>query len=339
MPDAILGSGGSYSADFGIPQPLARPRPARQRTVLASILFFITLATTTTLGAVVHQASRTDATIDALPYLTPQTVARVWGDPGLLAVGLLFSLPLMFILLAHEAGHWFACRYYRVPATLPYFLPSPFFIGTFGAFIRIRGRIRNKRELFDVGIAGPLAGAVALLPFLVLGIWWSQPALILEVPLQEAQASLIVPGQSLLFKLLSAAFHGPLTLPLGLDLHPFALAAWVGMLATSLNLIPLGQLDGGHILYAVFGRRPWLRLVLWLALLACSALWSGWLLWALILLVVGRHPPLADEGSPLGPGRRRLAWVALALLVLTFMPVPIEILPVGGVEGQLAQLP
>ena len=150
-------------------------RHRRTNTIVAAVLFSCTFVSTTTLGVVVYLGSRTDVTTDLLPFLGPRTLQRVWNDSELLSTGLLFSIPLLLILLAHEMGHYLACRYYRIDSSLPYFLPSPLFIGTFGAFIRIRDRIPGRRELFDVGIAGPIAGFLALIPFLVLGIWWSSP--------------------------------------------------------------------------------------------------------------------------------------------------------------------
>ncbi|MGD2116683.1 MAG: site-2 protease family protein, partial [Acidobacteriota bacterium] len=247
------------------------------------------------------------------------------SDPEILYLGLSFSLPALFILLCHELGHYLACRYYRLPATLPYFLPLPLALGTLGAFIRIRAMIRTKRELFDVGVAGPLAGFVALIPFLVLGVLWSEPVTAADLP-DGVYGSLLVPGDSLALSGLARAFHGPLGDDRILQLHPFALAAWFGLLATSLNLIPLGQLDGGHILYAAVGRiQRRLALPLWLGLLAVALLvWPGWGLWCIVTIAMGlRHPPVYDEQAPLDPARRGLAWVALAVFLLSFMPVPV----------------
>jgi len=230
--------------------------------------------------------------------------------------------------LCHELGHYVICRRYRLPATPPYFIPAPLGLGTFGAFIRIRGAIRSKAELFDVGVGGPIAGFVALLPFLAFGLTLSTPVPVETLPEHEAGAYLIVPGRSLLIRLVSDAIHGPLPSGWVLDLHPFALAGWVGLLATSLNLLPLGQLDGGHIVYAVLGR--WQRRIA-LPLFGLLAIigvlfWKGWLLWALLSLFVGlKHPRVVDEDRPLGRTRQWIALVALGIFILSFMPIPVDL--------------
>src|SRR5262245_24951842 len=152
------------------------PRRERPRYGLALLLFGLTFLSTTTLGPVMVQLSRTDMLTLLGPLLTPEVIAQVWRTPELLRLGLAFSIPALFILLAHEMGHYIACRHYRLPCTLPYFLPVPFNFGTFGAFIKIKAPISSKRQLFDVGIAGPIAGFVALLPFLLYGVARSHPA-------------------------------------------------------------------------------------------------------------------------------------------------------------------
>jgi membrane-associated protease RseP (regulator of RpoE activity) len=286
------------------------------------LLFLATFASTTTLGAVWLALTHPGAPQDLLPWLSPATIRQVWSDPGLLQPGFLFACSALAILLCHELGHYLACRRYGLPATLPYFLPAPVAIGTFGAFIRIRAPIRTKRVLFDIGVTGPLAGFAALLPFLLYGVARSRPVPL--PPLAEG-GFLLVPGPSLALELTSRLFHGPLPEGFVLDLHPFALGAWFGLLATAINLLPLGQLDGGHLLYAAVGsvqRR--LAVPLWLGLAAAGLLWPGWVLWSLAVLVMGlEHPPVRDEASPLGTGRTVLAWLALLVLVLSFMPVPV----------------
>lgn len=303
------------------------PEAVRPRWGLALLLFVLTGLTTTTMGAVWVLYTSTRRMTDLTPLLSPRTVTEIWSDPELLGLGLSFSLPALFILLCHELGHYLACRIYRLPSTLPYFLPLPLALGTLGAFIRIRAVIRTKRELFDVGVAGPLAGFVALLPFLVLGILWSEPVGASEIMTGGyEQVRLLVPGDSLALAGLARLFHGPLGDDQVLQLHPFALAAWFGLLATSLNLIPLGQLDGGHILYAALGRlQRRLALPLWLGLLAVALLvWPGWALWCIVTVVMGlHHPPVYDEQARLDPVRRLLAWVALGVFLLSFMPVPL----------------
>lgn len=306
--------------------PAQHPAPRdTARWGLALALFALTLLTTTTMGAVWVLWSSTRRMTDLYPILSPKTVIGVWSDPELLRLGLLFSLPALFILLCHELGHYLACRHYRLPATLPYFLPLPIAMGTLGAFIRIRTPIRSKRELFDVGVAGPLAGFVALVPFLVLGVLWSEPITGADIP-PGVIGQLLVPGDSLALSGLGLLVHGPLAEGQILQLHPFALSAWFGLLATSLNLIPLGQLDGGHVLYAALGRlQRRIALPIWLALLATALfLWPGWILWCVITMVMGlHHPPVVDEDQPLDRRRRLLAWAALVVFLLSFMPIPL----------------
>jgi len=305
-------------------RPVVRHRP---RWGLAGLLLLLTVLTTTTLGAVWFLWSRVGITTDLYPWLSPHTVLGVWTDPWLLRKGLEFALPALFILFCHEMGHYLACRWYRLPATLPYFLPAPLAIGTFGAFIRIRAPIRTKRQLFDVGVAGPLAGFVALIPFLILGVARSHPVPIEAVTSDQGPTfGLLLPGKSLAWELVARVLHGPLPDGMVLEPHPFALAAWFGLFATALNLLPLGQLDGGHILYAATGglqRR--LAFPLWMALAALALIWPGWILWCVIVLVMGLpHPPVRDESVPLDPRRRAVAWVVLAVFLLTFMPVPVS---------------
>ncbi|HET9226379.1 MAG TPA: site-2 protease family protein [Thermoanaerobaculia bacterium] len=294
------------------------PPPHAPRWVLAFALFCLTFFSTTTLGPVFWAMTRTDVVTPLEPFLTPGLVRLVWTTPEMLKLGLSFSVPALLILLAHELGHYIACRRYRLPSTLPYFLPLPWMLGTLGAFIRIRAPLRNRKELFDVGVAGPIAGFVMLLPFLFYGVAHSSPA---ELRLRPGEI-LFLPGRSLAVDLVARIFHGPIGDGMVLDLHPFALAAWFGLLATSINLLPLGQLDGGHILYAV--SRRWQRRLAplaWLGLAAAGRLWPGWWVWCALSLVFGIfHPRVQNETVPLSRGRTLVAALALAILVLSFMP-------------------
>lgn len=307
------------------PPPVLRPRYGK-----ALLLFVATFFTTTTLGPVMYLMSRTDVVTDLAPegfaLLTPQLVRAVWGDPALLRIGLIFSLTALVILLAHELGHYIACRRYGLPCTLPYFLPVPIGFGTFGAFIRIYAPIRGKRELFDVGVAGPIAGFVALLPFLFYGVAHSHPVSLPDLPKMEGMV-LFAPGRSLAIELVARIFHGPLGPETYLDLHPMALGAWLGLFATALNLLPLGQLDGGHILYSALGRwQRWVAFPLWIALAGFGFLWPGWWLWCLIVFLIGLfHPPVRDERTPLDGKRRAVAALALLIFALSFMPAPLEV--------------
>jgi membrane-associated protease RseP (regulator of RpoE activity) len=286
---------------------------------LALTFFF-----TTTVGSLWMEPGPVSA--DSTLLASPAVIQQVWSDPVRLRQGLAYSIPLLLILLAHELGHYLACRYYRLPATLPYFLPLPLGLGTLGAFIRIRAPIREKKVLFDVGIAGPLAGFAVLLPFLLYGIAHSR----LESfeAADETGTAVIALGMNVLTYGLVQLFHGAALPPdQMLQLHPAALAAWVGLLATALNLIPIGQLDGGHIFYAAAPRwQHRTALPLWILLAGAGIFWFVWWVWCIFLLVIGlRHPPVRDEAEPLGLGRRLLALAALLLFVLTFMPAPVGV--------------
>lgn len=315
--------------------------PERPRYGLALLLLALTFFTATSAGPAFLLWSRTDVMTDLDIFLLPSQVARVWSDPALLRLGLSYSIPALLILLAHELGHYIACRLYRLPVTLPYFLPSPGMLGTLGAFIKIKAPLRSKKELFDVGIAGPIAGFVALVPFLLYGAARSQP-----VALDAFQGGLLVPARCLAIDLALWLFHGPLEPGMVVNYHPFALAAWFGLLATAINLIPLGQLDGGHILYAAAGRwQRRLALPLWLALGLAGILWPGWLLWCALTFLMGLyHPPVWDESTPLDRKRRWLAASALVMLVLSFpLGSALEIRegspPPGSPTGLTAALP
>lgn len=237
--------------------------------------------------------------------------------PGDLLHGLTFNVPLLSILAVHELGHYTAARRHKVDVTPPFFIPAPSFIGTFGAFIRIRSPLPSRNALFDVGVAGPMAGAAVAIPVLMIGLGMSE--------LRPAAASGGIPlGESLIFKAAARAVLG--AVPQGYDvvLHPVAFAGWIGLFVTMLNLIPAGQLDGGHIAYALFGDRytEASRLIPY-ALLLMGLLWSGWFVWSLLLFLLGtRHPRPLEFEMPLSPGRRLLGGGAALLFLLSFSPNP-----------------
>ncbi len=263
--------------------------------------------------------------------LDPEFVRLVWSNGILRLWGLQFAASTLFILLCHELGHWWVCRRACLPTTPPYFIPVPFGLGTLGAFIRIRASIRSRRELLAVGVSGPIAGFLALLPFLFYGVFRSSagPA---PDDLEAAPAGSMLFGSNLLLTGAIRLVHGGLAESVTLEPHPFLLAAWVGMFATMLNLLPLAQLDGGHVLYAAVGR--WQRRLapaLWGALAALGFLWSGWWLWCVVTLLLGLgHPPVTDESLPLGTWDRVLIAVAALLFLLCFMPVPLRIVLGSG---------
>jgi membrane-associated protease RseP (regulator of RpoE activity) len=304
--------------------------PPRERWALAVALFVATFFTATTLGAVWTLYSRLDVMVDPREialWLSPTVVASVWSRPEWLLLGLAYSLPMLLIFLCHELGHYLTCRRYGIASTPPFFLPFPFALGLLGAFIRIRSPFPDKRRLFDVAVAGPIAGFVALLPFLAYGIWRSPPVALASVPAGEA----VMPGPNLAIWAMTRLVHGPLPEGTMLNLHPFVLAGWVGLLATSINLLPVGQLDGGHILYALVGERHRrIANVLWVVVALGGFFSIGWLVWAFVIRVIGiGHPPVVDHRLGLDTKRKVLATVALLILLVSFMPSPDRRVVVG----------
>jgi membrane-associated protease RseP (regulator of RpoE activity) len=284
--------------------PAARPRLTSAVRPIHIVLFLSTLVTTTMAGTLLAGGD---------PF----------GDPRSLTRGLPFSTTLMAILLFHEMGHYLVARWHGVMATPPYFIPGPpFLIGTFGAFIRMRTPT-NRRALFDVGAAGPWAGFVLAVPAVVYGLTLSEVG---PLPATETAGGLFL-GDSLVFTGLARFALGVSPAEVMITLHPVALAGWFGLFVTFLNLLPIGQLDGGHVVYALLGRFH--RLVARLGLVVILGLatlgWPGWILWAVLVVIFGLdHPPTLDD-TPLDPGRRFAAWLTIVLFVLTFMPVPIKI--------------
>jgi membrane-associated protease RseP (regulator of RpoE activity) len=299
------------------PYPWPQQKPSLRSLLVAIGLFILTAFSTLAAGvqfASAYAAGQQPAFDDfAVSYFQP------FVEPRLFLLGIPFAATLMGILLAHELGHYFACRYYRIHATYPYFIPAPTLIGTLGAFIRIRSPIVNRRALFDVALAGPLVGFVVAVPALAVAIARSK---FVFAGGNEA----VVFGQPLIERILEALLrpgiaHGTLLL------HPLGRAAWVGIFATALNLLPAGQLDGGHILYALASERHRrVTLAVAIVLAPMAFYWIGWLLWAALLLLIGsRHPPLIDPWEPLDGRRRSWALVALAIFVLCFMPAPLAV--------------
>jgi membrane-associated protease RseP (regulator of RpoE activity) len=302
--------------------------PPRRRYWLHLLLLLATFFTTLVVGSRLqfnfdHNLPAFSLSDDALP-LFPVTWAL--RHPQRLLLGLPFSLTLMFILLAHEMGHFLMCVRYGVYATLPFFIPAPTLIGTLGAFIRIKSPIRSRAALFDIGIAGPIAGFVVAVVVLFFALTMSKP-----LPAGMG-ASDIQFGFPLIFDLvhraveaLMPAQRGPVFLPLDrVYLHPTAVAAWVGMFATALNLLPGGQLDGGHIVYSLFPRaHKWVSRLTMLLLLPMGVFfWAGWLVWALLLGISGMRHPQVPLWTEVGTGRRRLALLALFMLAVTLVPAP-----------------
>jgi len=292
----------------------------RREWALPLLLFLVTLVSTTFAGLFYRFGDE-----GFLPMAW-----EVFLHPPILLQGASFSLTLITILLAHEMGHYLACRHYGIRCTPPYFIPFPVsYAGTLGAFIRIKSPFGGRRALFDVGIAGPLAGFVFVIPALVIGIAYSR-----LIPKASIQGAMYF-GEPLLFRWLGAALIGydPRTQDMVAD--PIAMAAWFGLLVTSLNLLPIWQLDGGHIAYAVFGRERQKRISLAAAVALMLVSLYGWpipsyLLFAVLLLVLGMktgfyHPPTLDDGEEIGAGREMLAVIVLIILLISFTPVPVSI--------------
>jgi membrane-associated protease RseP (regulator of RpoE activity) len=320
QPDGTSG-GRLFEAPGGYDSFRDRPR-ARDRYWLHALLLLLTFISTTVVGAGLAENFAANA-----PFSLDEIAGyvRMWHRPAYLFRGLPFSLTLLFILMAHEMGHYLTALVYGVDVSLPYFLPAPTLIGTMGAFIRIRSPIHSKRALFDIGVGGPLAGFVALAGPLVAGV-----ALSRVVPGIVIRGDLTL-GTPLAMHLLESLIF-PGVRPGDISLHPVARAAWAGLLATALNLLPIGQLDGGHILYSFAGERTRLFSRLFVAVLAALGMYQlfsshyangyTWLLWAGVLFFFGmRHPSIYDP-RPIGRLRTWLGIAALAIFILSFTVSP-----------------
>ena len=322
-----------YWAEGDAPGRLVLIRPLgpapRERWWLHILLFLTTFITVLVAGA-----AMSGARLAPFPDLFPPDLRHGLGQlvawARSLGPGVAFASALMAILLCHEAGHYVVARRYAINASPPYFLPAPvpptwLLIGTLGAFIRVRSPIVDRRQLIDVGAAGPWAGLVVAFAFLLIGLAHSVPTDLLG-PSQQAVLVAGRPlflGNSMLLWLARRFTAGGGTLLL----DPLAFAGWIGLFVTMLNLLPLGQLDGGHVVYSMAGKRQaWVARVMWYVLLLLGVRWKGWWVWAFITLLLGggrvMHPSVLDPYRPLPPNRRLLGWATLALFVLTFIPVP-----------------
>ncbi|HEX3085966.1 MAG TPA: site-2 protease family protein [Pyrinomonadaceae bacterium] len=326
-----------------VPRPRAAARPTARQWLLHITLFLLTLCTTTICGiwmvgdlggAGLNQPASVGGSLPALPVTYVVTVLRIirfaFLHPPVLADGLLFSCSLLAILVAHESGHYVFCRYYGVDATLPFFIPQPPLLipGTFGAFIRMKSPVPSRRALFDIGLAGPLAGFVVIVPVAFAAVLTLQ-----HVPLNVGEAAtsggVITFNDPLLFRLIARCFKVDLDNSMA---NSFYLAAWVGALVTSLNLMPVGQLDGGHGVFAVFGKTAhwWFARGAFAAMVALSLLgwlWHGspaWFLFVVLLAVMLRvgHPQ-PEQMEPLGTARIIIGIVTLIVFALCFLPFPI----------------
>jgi membrane-associated protease RseP (regulator of RpoE activity) len=316
-------------------QPLPPPqaRPPRERYWLHILLLLATFFTTMVVGAGMeygfrHNLAPFTAGEEYMPFFP---IGWVLAHPSRLLLGVPFSATLLGILLAHEMGHYLFCRHYRVRATLPFFIPAPTMIGTLGAVIRIKAPIPSRKALFDIGIAGPIAGFIVAVTALGFALNHSQPLTI------SRNASDLQLGFPAIFYLMHAVLRSTVpgyaiaALPLSrVYLHPTAVAAWVGMYATALNLLPSSQLDGGHIVYALVPRAH--RVISWITVAGLAFIGRfnyGWWFWALVILVMNvityRHEQ-APEYPLLPASRWLMGALALVLLALTFTVSPLQII-------------
>jgi len=223
--------------------------------------------------------------------------------------------------MCHEFGHYLTSKKHNVEATLPYFIPAPSFIGTFGAIIKMKSAITDKKSLIDIGAWGPISGFIVSIPFLIYGLYSSE---LIEITGKEG----LILGDSLYLKFFTYIIKGEIPENKDLLLHPVAFAAWIGGFVTAMNLIPIGQLDGGHILYALapkLYRKLSLPLIMGLMLMGYIG-WEGWMFWGFLLLILGRHhPPVIDEEEKLPASKKIIGLIALFIFIITFIPVPFKL--------------
>lgn len=266
--------------------------------MINAVLFLVTLGTTLLAG-------------------TLQRGGNPFQDFSQIRLGVPFAFTLLGILGVHELGHYFMARRHRTNVSLPYFIPAPTLLGTFGAVIRMRSPLPDRKALLDVGAAGPLVGFCFALLATIVGLDLSE---VIRTPPQGA----LVLGNSLLFALTARIVKGPLTEGYDILLHPVAFAGWIGLLVTSINLFPAGQLDGGHITYSLFGRRHSLIAKGAFGAMFCLGfLWPGWFFWAGLILILGlKHPPPLEDIHEVDMKRKVVGLIAFLILILTFVPVP-----------------
>ncbi len=276
-----------------------------------------------------HKLTRIHVLLFILTFLTTlfagclQVGVVPWLNPEKIHQGLPFSLTLLFILMTHELSHYYFSRRHGVSATLPYFIPAPSLIGTFGAVIRMKPPIPDRRALIDIGASGPIGGFIVAIIAVIIGLNFS-PVMPLEgIPAHDFDLAL---GESLLFAFLSKLVLNIEPDKYALLLHPIAFAGWVGLFITSLNLLPIGQLDGGHIMYACFGEKhTMVSKGMIPVLLLMSYFYMPWIVLAILMFFIGyRHPPVVYPLIELDRKRKIIGWVSLCIFILTFTPEPIK---------------
>lgn len=244
-----------------------------------------------------------------------------WEQPEKIYLGLPFSFTLLFILMTHELSHYFTSRRHNVTASLPYFIPAPSIIGTFGAIIKIKPPIPDRRSLIDIGASGPIGGFIIAVIATIIGLSWSEIK-----PSGEIQGGIAF-GSSILFSLISKIVLNVDPEKFDVILHPVAFAGWIGLLVTSLNLLPIGQLDGGHIVYALFGEKHGLiaKITIPVLLVMGMVFWRGWIIWAVLMMIIGyKHPPVVYPDIQLDKKRIYMGWASLVIFILTFTPTPVQ---------------
>ncbi len=276
----------------------------RKISLVHVILFIATFSTTLAAGAL-------------------QAGVNIFKEPERILEGLPFAATLMTILLVHELSHYITSKKHHTEATLPYFIPAPSIIGTFGAFIKMKSPIITRKALIDIGASGPIAGFIVSISASIIGLSMSK-----VTPLQTIESMPAISlGDSLLFSYLSRLTLGVTPDEYDILLHPVAFAGWIGLFITFLNLMPIGQLDGGHIAYAIFGQRHKqisLAIVLLLMLLGLF-FWEGWAIWSILMLILGiKHPPVTYWEIPLDPRRKFISVLCLIILIITFIPSPFK---------------
>ncbi len=303
-------------------------QPTRNNTTVNVVLLVLTIISTW-LAGILYAGG------DQLAQLVPPNgdfLGAILTHPSIWSSGLPYMLTLLGILGVHEMGHYVAARMHKAAVTLPFFIPLPplgfFSLGTMGAVIRLKSPIKNRRQLFDIGVAGPLAGLVVAVPLLIVGLITS-PVQHVGAPVPGSQE-----GNSILYALLKFVTKGQFLPGNGNDviINAIAFPAWFGLVVTMINLLPIGQLDGGHVLYSIFGRRQWqvatiaifglIGLGIYLAY-ATGQIINVWLLWAFLAQVFGlRHPPPLDDITPLDPRRKLIGYATIAIFILIFTPIP-----------------
>jgi membrane-associated protease RseP (regulator of RpoE activity) len=243
-----------------------------------------------------------------------------FSRPQLIYKGIPFSVTIMSILLSHELGHYLMSRRHNVDATLPYFIPAPTFIGTFGAVIKVNSSVPDRRALLDIGATGPIVGFIVSIPALIIGLKLSQPMV--------DTAAGISFGSSLLLEIIAGRLFSSIPEGYAINLHPVALAGWIGLLVTMMNLLPVGMMDGGHIAYALFGDRHYdiSRAVVAILLIMGMVGWFGWAIWGILNVMFGlRHPSPTHPEVPLDGKRKLVGAIAVIILILTFVPTPFSV--------------